>query len=321
LSVISCNKILGSVREFIQSNNFSQLDIQSKQIDLFLLKTAYLACNSLSELKSLSNEDLITDEISLLEDWVDGISVNTLGKHFKVSDTGTALSEYLADRIMYKLPWGFNSFIHILTYASQQKFEDLPISWQHLPSMIKFGVNNVVACWACSISTMSRSMALQIAQQYPSTVAISFADFISWLVNLSTEHILYNLNGTIYEKLNLIQRISNIIVDDAQSSFIRYREPIIAQVNGIRYRNTHAAYEVTVGDSVDLEFEVDNPYDAHAVKVIWNRQHLGYIQRDRARIVSRELQLGYKASTHISMINKKPELVEPMIEITVRFSK
>ena len=38
-----------------------------------------------------------------------------------------------------RIPGGF--------FKPHKRFEDLPVAWQNLSSMMRFGVNNVLACW------------------------------------------------------------------------------------------------------------------------------------------------------------------------------
>lgn len=68
-------------------------------------------------------------------------------------------------------------------------------------------------------------------------------------------------------------------------------------IAGVGYRGVGASFVLTIrpGATLELEAETDNPADRHAVKVIRNGTHIGYVPaRHLAPIVSRLLLQGYR---------------------------
>ncbi|GGL43448.1 HIRAN domain-containing protein [Sporolactobacillus putidus] len=51
--------------------------------------------------------------------------------------------------------------------------------------------------------------------------------------------------------------------------------------------------ELTLGKSVDLVVEPDNPYDPEAVAIFYQNKKLGYIPKDRNTMISKILYFGH----------------------------
>jgi len=171
--------------------------------------------------------------------------------------------------------------------------------------MMKFGVNSVFACWICSFGVSSRQLALEVARHYPMENGSSFRSFVKWVVNLPTEFLFQELTvGSIAEKKRLMEKISRIVAHDSQLQFILQRQTVLeSSVQGIRYDNrADAAIDVPKGDQLLLQADPDNPHDPWAIRVLFNGQHIGYVQRDKAKIISREMQLGRAFQAHAKKI-------------------
>lgn len=69
------------------------------------------------------------------------------------------------------------------------------------------------------------------------------------------------------------------------------RSTVVVPVRGLAYDERAAnAERLHVGDTVNLERERDNPYDANAIRVrLDDRADIGYIARDAARGVAGHL--------------------------------
>lgn len=134
--------------------------------------------------------------------------------------------------------------------------------------------------------------------------------FVKWVSNLHTEFIFRELtHGSTAEKKRLIQKISRIVADDTQLQFILQRQTIIeAPVQGIPYYQVSAALQVRVGDQLMLQAEPENEYDRLAVRVVYRGEKIGYVQRDAAKIVSREMHFGRMFRAFAK------EVIEPLTE-------
>jgi len=326
LRVASCQSIERVADRFIGAMNEELLQVErdSTRCNLELLRAAFEACSDLAEmtLDRRVNYAGPENEIVLIEGWVNGTPIGQLRSTVWRLGDSESFSEYIADRIVYKLPWGTHAFLRILAYKLHIRYEQMPLVWQHLPSMIKSGLGNLFACWAASLGGISRELSVQLGALYEVEGTRSFPAFLKWAVSLPTEFILHELTGSDYEKLRLIENLNRLLPDRERLEFVRTRSrELTSPVQGIPYENrADAASQVWQGAPLLLEPEPDNPYDPYAIKVLYGVQHIGYIQRDKAKIVSREMRLGVKA--HAGAGSVRPATAEhpyPWIEAVIAF--
>jgi len=325
LRVASCAALERAADLFAESVTKELLETEQNAVNLNedLLEAAFSACRGLPEMVRKEGISYYgpDDEFVLVKAWVTGRPVRELRTGFWDPARSESFSEYLSDRILSKLPWGFNAFLRIVAFKLETRFEDLPVAWKYLSSMMKFGVNNVVACWASSLAVPSRSLALQLSWHYQPQDRVSFPEFIRWLVNLPTEFVLFDLEGSEFEKQRLLRSISDVVPSGEYLEFIRSDGvELVSPVRGIRYEDRWvAAAQVKEGDELSLEVELDNVYDPYAVRVLFNNQHIGYVEREKARIVSREIQLGREVYAYATLV--KPPMADypsPWIEMTIK---
>ncbi len=329
LRVTSCQFIEASVNQFLEqlsSELQTVVDNPLHNSETFV-QSAFLACQNLPEMKLLDTIDYSgpENEFSLVARWISGESIRELRTNFWNPTEGESFSRYLADRLTYKLPWGINGFLGILAFKLQRQYGDLPISWQHLPAMIKFGVNNIIACWASSLGITSRNSALQLAQIYSSEYSpqtSDYGDFIRWIVNLPNDYIFNELNISTFERSSLLKVRNGIVIGDESLQFLREEaQELESPVRGIPYMDSRivVATRVREGDSLTLEAELDNLYDPNAVRVSFEGQQIGYVQREKAVIISRELQLGKQVTARAIRVRPIDQRNRyPAIEMQIR---
>jgi len=331
LRVTSCQFIEASVNQFLEQLSSELQTVVDNPLhnSETLVQSAFLACQNLPEMKLLDTIDYCgpENEFSLVARWISGESIRELRTNFWNPTEGESFSRYLADRLTYKLPWGINGFLGILAFKLQRQYSDLPISWQHLPAMIKFGVDNIIACWASSLGITSRNSALQLAQVYSSEYSpqtSDYGDFIRWIVNLPNDYIFNELNISAFERSSLLKVRNGIFIGDESLQFIREEAQVLeSPVRGIPYMDSRivVATRVREGDSLTLEAELDNPYDPNAVRVSFEGQQIGYVQREKAVIISRELQLGKQITARASHVRLIDQINSyPSIEMLIRIA-
>ncbi|MBC7931836.1 MAG: DEAD/DEAH box helicase [Rubrivivax sp.] len=324
LSVESCKSIEEAVNLFIDGISQEILinNAQSTQCDKGLLKAAFDTCKDLREMRLRGNIDYLgpQDENSIIENWIGGRPINEFRSEFWDHGNAEGFSEYLADRLIYKLPWGFNGFLSILAFKLKQKHEDLghlPLAWQYLPAMMKFGVNKVVACWASSLGISSRTLAVRVADVYTSQNedSVNERNFIKWFANLP-DKLVEELASTTFERNRLLQERNRIIPDRSHLLFLRDpNAKLEANVMGIGFFDVETANKVKQGDLLILKSEPDNPYDSNATQVLFEGQQIGYVERDKARIISKELRMGRDAHAVVKEViptserSKLPRLI------------
>lgn len=323
LQVASCQMLLKTVDSYQQQiiDELSETESSAVVVSELLLSVAIEACRDLPELtiKKPGNYYGPDNEFDIISAWVSGKPIANLRVEHWDSDQGEALSEYISDRLSYRFPWGVNGFLQILAARLGLEYDTLPLPWQHLPSMVKFGVDNVIACWAYSLAVSSRNLAQQLADLYQiEDKGLSFTEFLTWLVDLPTDFIFDVLEGSRLEKQRLIKNIYGIISSEEQLELIsRGIVDLVSPIQGIAYENRQAvATQVSERDQLILEMEPDNPYDPYAVKVLFSGKHLGYVKRDKARILTKEMLLGREILAYATQI-KPATATYPFQQITM----
>ena len=153
--VKSCLALENAVEAFLQTHGKEVVEneIISLSLNEDLLGFAFSACQNIAEMSLAKgiNAREPADELKLIMDWVAGRSIAEIRSTYWTGDEEDEFGRYIADRILYKLPWGFNGFLRILAFKLQTTYDELPLAWQYLPSMMKFGVNSIFACWISSL--------------------------------------------------------------------------------------------------------------------------------------------------------------------------
>jgi hypothetical protein len=76
---------------------------------------------------------------------------------------------------------------------------------RYLPSMVKFGVDDPIACWAMILGVPFRETALRLASEFAREgQGVGFETFLSWLGTISTERLHYDfgLKGVVHEDVS-----------------------------------------------------------------------------------------------------------------------
>jgi hypothetical protein len=313
LRVESCQRLEDEVRNFVESIDDDYIHEEKQRLvcNFDLLRAAFNGCSELPEIALDRRYQYHgpEEEMTLIDGWIRGASIRDIKLEFWSEPTDESFSEYVSDRLTYKLPWGLNSFLQILAFNLDLSTEDLPISWQYLSSMMKFGVDSVIACWACSLGINSRSIAHQLANSYEPNGEESFVDFLNWAVNLSSDFIEARIEALNIEKQRLVNTLSGLISDRETLNFIQGKQnQLFSFVRGIQFQDRDKfASEATIGDRVDLDPEPDNPFDPFAIRVVHNGNQIGYIQRDKSKFVANELGLGRKVTAIVNEIYEPTE--------------
>ncbi len=325
LRVKSCQMLENAVDLFLSIHGWEipEGEAEGLYLDEELLEFAFEACREIPEMQLARGIKAREpgDELKLVKDWVGGKSISEIRSIYWAAEKEDEFGEYIADRVIYKMPWGFNGFLRILAFKLHKEYDKLPLAWQYLPSMMKFGENNVFACWIGSFGVSSRQLAFELARQYPNPNDNNFINFIRWLINLPFEFLFRELSvGSIAEKKRFVQKINKIVADDTQLQFILQRQTVFeSPVQGISYENrVNTAFMVREGDRLLLQVELDNQYDPLAIRVLFEGKQIGYVKRDVAKIISREMQAG-RDFRAVAKTVKPPVLNYPYphIEMTI----
>lgn len=94
--------------------------------------------------------------------------------------------------------------------------------------------------------------------------------------------------------------------------------PNVAVV-GMHFRGDHAkawAESVQPGTEIFYEREPDNPYDSMAIKVLYNFQHVGYIERNQAAFIAPWLDDGVEFSCTVTGVEQRGRNLHPLVLFT-----
>lgn len=325
LRVNSCQKLEEAVDLFLSVRGWVMPEVKMNELNLDeeLLEFAFEACQNIPEMKlarGIKAREL-EDELRLVKDWIGCKPIREIRSIYWIADQEDKFGEYIADRLIYKMPWGFNGFLRILAHKLHKNYDEMPLTWQYLPSMMKYGVNSVFACWISSFGVSSRELAFELAQCYPNSNDNSFVTFLKWLINLPFEFLFQELPiGSVAEKKRLVQKINKVIADDTHLQFILQRQTVFeSSVQGIPYGDrVSIAFVVREGDKLVLQPEPENQYDPSAICVLFEGKQIGYVRRDTAKFISREMQVGREFRAIVKTV--KPPVLNypyPHIEITI----
>lgn len=94
--------------------------------------------------------------------------------------------------------------------------------------------------------------------------------------------------------------------------------PNIAVV-GMHFRGQHAkawAEAVQPGTEIFYEREPENPYDSMAIKVLYNLQHVGYIERNQAAFIAPWIDQGVEYSCTVTGVEQRGKNIHPLVLFT-----
>ncbi len=308
LSSVSCPKI----REHI-------LKYEAKVRHLFLqeglepvheiLQLLLPICLDLSEMKQKRASTFSGSYIDLLMRWVEGTYLPDLLSEFSNQVGSSEELGKLIDRLFtYHLPWSISSYIRIAKKVLDIHDKDLPDTTKFLPSIVKFGVPDPIACWAMSCGIPFRRTAIEIASAFRAEVASpDYSNFLRWLNALTGERLYHDLGltGTLLEDTSRAVFISSINPLMKQFTNLETFLPREINVRGITYENRSlVALRAQPGQRVELVRDYDNDIDRNAIMVCLSSQMLGYVPRDVAQVLAVEMDAGIHLEAKIVAVER-----------------
>ena len=295
LSSESCEKLSSYIGE--NSGKITNLLRNAGPANLDELAALFLdGCLEISEMKP--EQEFNGSYEKLLLSWLKGFSVPQIISEFGAEQMTSLedLASFIEDLFEYRLPWGLSALIEVS--KKQLGIEDKEVSSYatYFPAMVKFGVPTPVASWALTEGIPLRKVAIEIASRYlQEHASVEREGFIKWLGKISSEqlHFEFGLDGPILEDVNqaLTKAGHNELLRD--NSTISEILPYDTDVVGIAYENRFlAASAANEGDAVSLSREYDNPNDRNAVKVLFDAQTVGYLDRQLAQLAAVDMDCG-----------------------------
>ncbi len=98
-----------------------------------------------------------TSLIQLIYDWVHGTDIQLLKERYWSEQTNSeATSKFIENTLSSVLPWVLNAYYKILEYHLNINKVIPPKYFGYLPTMVRFGLDKIEACWARTMGLQSR---------------------------------------------------------------------------------------------------------------------------------------------------------------------
>jgi len=258
--------------------------------------------------------------VDVAESWIAGQSVETLqDQHGVALGTSGALDMAVTvERVVARdLPWVLSSCVELLPIELGDGWEPSR-ALAALPAMAKFGVGTVGACFAASSGVRRRDVARSLGDAFEvAAPGGSLRDYISWLAARDTTE-LGRLVPT-DEVGPLVERVESLAAGrDAQHLLAWGSGTARCPIRGTRYQGRASRLEaMTVPVPVVLERQVDNPFDANAVRVrSTDGAELGYVARELAVAVASLMDWGATPTAALTNVTGTGGALTAEIQIT-----
>lgn len=309
-------KFINEHKELI--NDIIETEDVSKFIDIFL---NLITGNELNVLNGDKLMSLITDYSwhnykNIINLWINNGSVGEIHSLWNL-EIKTDLKYFyilLARGLFYLFPWICNAFIILIAYLFEKDYFDIPEKIRSIPTFLKYGLNNKIACVARECGIKNRETALYLANK---SGMLSEKDFISWLSNLSKNDIDF-MHLSVFEKDNILDVSFNLIPRNNINSSKYFSFDIV----GARYENAwkQNSLQISVGDRVSLRRDKKNRFDPFAILVLKDDMILGYVPREYAKYISTEIDF-YNSNFVVEVVEIKQEFKQNYKIISVSAEK
>jgi hypothetical protein len=113
---------------------------------------------------------------------------------------------------------------------------------------------------------------------------------------------------------------NRIVLGRKRLELLRRPELVLeAPVTGIPYYDLLVASNIREGDELVLKPEPENRFDSNAIQVLFAGMQIGYVERESAHIIARELRMGKVAEAYVTAaIPKTEEYKFPRISVTIK---
>ncbi len=311
LSLQGCEALLSAVDEILDDDP----TILDPQRFADLRRRLLLAATTVAELKVSCEQYHVPPESipPLAADWMDGATLVELRTRHGEALAARDPMEFSArlERIVIRdLPWILSAAVELIKLRKGEEW-DSPLELSALPSMVKFGLATVGACYGASVGLRRRDIARTVGDAFAAQGGGSFAQFLSWLGALAPEEISSLVSSG--DARLIADRIAILASTREAISLLANRGgEVRADLRGLAFHGRWSrVVRLPLPAPVVLEREASNPHDPSAVAVrTLDGEMLGYVAREVARAVSALLDGGLTADAQIiSRVGNDPTRV------------
>lgn len=280
---------------FININKNELIDIIERE-NIYIFIDIFLKLITQNELNALHDEKLnklISEECdwqhykSIIYSWLNNENIDIIRSIWKQEITTNFKNFYtlLAKGFYYFFPWICNAFILLIAYCFEKDYFDLPEKIRSIPSFLKYGLNNKIACVARECGIKNRETAVYLANE---SGMLSDKDFISWLANLPKKKI-DEMPLSFFEKENVLDIVFNLSPKNNTKNLDHFTFDIV----GTKYEDNwkYNSLQIVVGDNLTLLRDKENKFDPFAILISKNENVIGYVPREYAKYIATEIDL------------------------------
>ncbi len=299
-----------------------------------ILSYIYIVFKCLSNLKEMQPSSTKLTKLALFENssfiseivkkWVHGDRIELIRDYWLSQGeeyTADNFNIFIENLLSYKFTWGTSAFNQIFAHISEIELKELPKDVIYSPSFVKYGLSNIFACWAKSVGVPTRESALILGNHFSDIENNKdLQGFLKWFSNLSIEDIqeVAGLAQSSYEIKRILEvsrrlNIEKYTVTDKQVIHHFF-------IKGISFdmKRIEVAQKLIPNSSIELERDYDNTFDVYAIKVMHQKQQVGYVPRELAKQLALDIDLdGEKYSGVVASKSQRGKL----FAVEVRVSK
>jgi len=260
-----------------------------------------ITINDIDELEDYKLDNLDIEPVAyydIIEHWVTGTTIQDLIPIWEQTMDKEVFQFhiFISKALYYLYPWGFSSFLQILSYKLGIQFEELPENIKNLTSYIKYGLNNPTSCLARSIGIKSRQVSFFLFEQ---SNYLEGKDFIRWISNLTNNEI-DSYDISIFDKQNL----KDISLKLSPNSFRETINEFKFRIKGTYYipEWSVTSRDVEINESLNYKRDVQNDYDPYAIIIMKDENDIGYVPREYSKLISSEIDIE-DSTYNINVIN------------------
>lgn len=283
------------IKCFIIKNNEDIKDIiDTEDCERFIrLFLRLISENDLNTLNDSKLNGLIIDDTSwqryqsIIFAWFNNESINNL-KNIWNQEIATRFKNFyilLAKGLFYLFPWVCNAFIILIAYLFEKDYFDIPEKIRSIPTFLKYGLNNKIACIARECGIKNRETALYLATESHKN---SDRDFISWLANLTRLEI-ERMSLPSFEKENILDVSFNLSTRNKTRNPDNFTFDIVGTKHEEAWKEN--SLKIAVGDKLSLIRDKDNSFDYFAIHITNQNSILGYVPREYTKYLATEIDL------------------------------
>lgn len=226
--------------------------------------------------------------VEIASDWVAYASMEELrarhGSRAQQLDDPVTLNLFVQASLANGAPWSLSALIAFLSVHVPVGAE-LSEGLRALPALVKFGVDSPQAAYASTLAADDRETARTLAEMaLRAGVGEGFRPFMEWMSELRIEELRAGL-GPGPETDRLARRVARLSTSNLALELLLGRPTVVVAVRGLAYGDRTAnARQLNLDDTVGLQREADNPFDANAIRVLLaDGAEVGYVAREAAR--------------------------------------